>query len=62
MESYGIYSIPGKIAALVPEYKVRPVFGRTAAYVPALAVKDCPWAEHFDDDYDDDDDYIYDNF
>ena len=34
----------------------RPAFGRTAAWVPALAGTACPWLQHSDDDDDDDDD------
>ena len=33
----------------------RPAFGRTAALVPVLAVKDLPLGEHSDGDDDDDD-------
>ena len=48
--SYRIYSIPGKTAALVPEFAVETCLRRTAAQVPALAVKYCPWREHYGDE------------
>ena len=38
--SYRTYLIPTITVALVPEFAVRPAFVRTAAWVPALAVKD----------------------
>ena len=31
----------------------RPAFGQTVTFVPAFAVKTCPWAEHSDDNDDD---------
>ena len=40
MGSYHTYSIPGEAAALVPEFAVEDLFGRTAAQVPAPTVKD----------------------
>ena len=43
--------IPSKTATLVPEFAVEDLpLGITAALVPALAVKACPWTEHSDDD------------
>ena len=43
MGSYCTYSIPGKTAALVPEFVVEDVpLKRNAAYVSALAVEDLP--------------------
>ena len=49
--SYRTYSIPGKTTVLVLEFAVEDMPSAvTAAQVPALAVKDCPWAEQFDED------------
>ena len=53
--SYCTYSIPGKTAALVPEFAVedlsltelKPRFLR-------LQLRTCPWAKHSDDDDEDD--------
>ena len=43
MGSYRTYSIPGKTAALVPEFAVEDLpLGRIAALVPEFAVKDLP--------------------
>ena len=43
MVSYGTYSIPGKTAALVPEFAVEDLpLGRLAALVPEFVVKDLP--------------------
>ena len=48
--------IPGKIAALVPEFAVEDLpLGRIAALVPEFAVKDLPLGRTHDDDDDDDD-------
>ena len=59
MGTYRTYSIPGKTAAMVPEFAVEDLpLGRTAAQVPALAVKDLRLGRTFDYD-DDDDDYYY---
>ena len=42
-ESNCTYLIPGKTAALVPEFAFgRPAFGQNAALVPEFAVKDLP--------------------
>ena len=57
--SYRTYSIPGKTAALVPEFAV--VHLPSAELQPRflhLQRRTCPWAEHFDDDDDDDDDDV----
>ena len=41
MGSYRTYSIPGKTAALVPEFEMEDLsLGRTAALVPEFSVKD----------------------
>ena len=41
--SYRTYSIPGKTAALVPEFEVEDLpSAELQAWVPALAVKDLP--------------------
>ena len=43
MGSYCTYSIPGKTAALVPEFAMEDLsLGRIAALVPEFAVKDLP--------------------
>ena len=43
MGSYRTYSIPGKTAAMVPEFAVKDLpLARTAALVPLFAVKDMP--------------------
>ena len=55
-ESYRTYSIPGKTAALVPEFAVEDL--PSAELQPRflrLQSRTCPWAEH--SDHDDDDDY-----
>ena len=50
--SYRTYVIPGKSAALVPEFAVEDLpLGRTAAYDPALAVKDLPLGTTSVDDW-----------
>ena len=40
--SYRTYSIPGKIAALVPEFAVKDMPSAELYPIPALAVKDLP--------------------
>ena len=44
--------IPSKTAILVPEFEMEDLpLVKTAALVPELQGKICPWAEYYDDDY-----------
>ena len=44
--------IPSKTATLVPEFAVKEFpLGRTAAMMPGLQWRTCPWAEYSDDIY-----------
>ena len=51
--SYRTYSIPGKTAALVPEFAVEdlPSVELQPRFM-CLQLRTCPWAEHFVDDDD----------
>ena len=57
--NYRAYSIPGKYAALVPEFAVEELFSaELQRRFLRLQWRTFPWAEHPDDDDDDDDDDI----
>ena len=47
--SYYTYSIPGKTAALVPEFAVEHLSSEKCSQVPVLAVKDLPLGKTHDD-------------
>ena len=51
--SYRTYSIPGKTAALVPEFAVEdPPSAELQPRFLCLQWRTCPWAEHYDDELD----------
>ena len=57
MGSYHTYSIPGKTAALVPEFAEEDLpSAELQLMIPRLLRSTYPWTEHPDDDDDDDDD------
>ena len=58
--SYHTYSIPGKTAALVPEFAVEDLASAELQHrFLRLQRRTYPWTEHSDDDDDDDDDDVF---
>ena len=55
MESYRTYSIPGKAAALIPEFAMEDLLStELQPRFLRFQRRTYPWAEHSDDDDDDD--------